>query len=148
MTKHILVATDGSELAGKAVAYAIDLAKSLGAKLTAVTVSESWSPIDIANKAQAGHFKAIEEFEKHAADIANKILKDATDIAQRTGTQIATLHVPDENPAEGIVQAAEKQGCDLIVMASHGRRGLSKLVLGSQAQEVMSLSKKPVLIYK
>jgi nucleotide-binding universal stress UspA family protein len=146
MTKHILVATDGSDLAGKAVAYAVDLAKSLGAKLTAVTMSESWSTIDIAKKAQTGHFKAIEEFEKHATDIANKILKDTSDIAQRSGAQIATLHLPDENPAAGIVQAAEKQGCDLIVMASHERRDLSKLVLGSQAQEVMSLSKTPVLI--
>ncbi|MCC2098191.1 MAG: universal stress protein [Hyphomicrobiales bacterium] len=148
MTKNILVATDGSDLAGKAVAYATGLAKDLGAKLTVVTVSESWSPLEIANKAQAGHFKAIEEFEQHASDIAAKVLKEASDIAQRAGAAAETLHIPDATPAEGIIQAAAKQGSDLIVMGSHGRRGLSRLVLGSQALEVMSLSKVPVLIFK
>lgn len=148
MPQHILVATDGSNLADKAVVYALDLAKELHAKITAVTVSESLSASEIANKFQAGHVRAVDEFEKHAADAAGEILTHAKDIAQEKGIAIQTVHIKDSHPAEGIILAADTRGCDLIVMASHGRRGLSKLILGSQAQEVLGYTKRPVLICK
>lgn len=148
MPKSILVATDGSELADKALNYAVDIAKRAQTKVTAVTVSEMWSPGDIANKVQAGQFRAVEEFEKHASDVAKKVLQHAQDIAAKHDMRIETLHIADAQPAEGIIRAAEQIGADLIVMSSHGRRGLSKLILGSQAQEVLALSKVPVLICK
>ena len=146
MPKHILVATDGSELAAKAITYAINLARDTNAKLTAVTVSEAWSPLEIASKAQAGHFTAIAEFESHAADIAGKILAKAVGQAKTGGISMETRHVADSRPADGIVATAQDDNCDLIVMASHGRRGVSKLVLGSQAQEVLGNTTIPVLI--
>ncbi|MGE3248033.1 MAG: universal stress protein [Beijerinckiaceae bacterium] len=148
MPKHILVATDGSALADKATVYALDLAKATGAKVTAVTVSESWSPVDIAAKVQAGQMKAVQEFEEHASKVAAKVLGHATEIAQKNGVAIETAHIADAHPAEGIVNAAEIRGCDLIAIASHGRRGISKMVMGSVAQEVMALSKIPVLVCK
>ena len=148
MPKHILIATDGSILADKALVYALDLAKPLDAKVTVVTVSETWSPLDIANKVQAGHMKAVSEFEERAAEEAAKILKHATGIAHDKGVIVATHHIADALPADGILEAAQKDACDLIVMASHGRRGISKLVLGSQAHEVLSRSPVPVLICK
>ena len=148
MPKSILVATDGSQLADKALAYALDLAKKAQAKVTVATVSEMWSAGDIANKVQTGHFKAVEEFEKHAADAAKNILQHAQEVAGKGDVRIETMHIPDAQPAEGIIKAADEIGADLIVMASHGRRGLGKLFLGSQAQEVLTLSKVPVLICK
>lgn len=148
MAKHILAATDGSPLADKALVYAVDLAKKLQAKVTVVTVSESWSPLEIASKVEAGHMHAVEEFEKHASTHAKKVLDHAQDVARKNGVSVETLHVKDARPADGILQAVQSVGADLIVMASHGRRGLSKLLLGSQAQEVLSLAKVPVLIHK
>ena len=148
MSKHILVATDGSELAGKAVHYALDLAKTMKAKLTVVNVSESWSPLDIANKVQAGHLKAISDFEKQASDNAMLIFRDVINTGQGAGVTIHTKHVADSRPADGILQAAKDENCDLIVMSSHGRRGISEMFLGSQAHEVLSRSKIPVLICK
>lgn len=148
MAKHILAATDGSPLADKALIYAVDLAKKLQAKVTAVTVSELWSPLEIATKVESGQWRAIEEFEKHAAEHARKVLEHAQQVARTQGTTVETLHVKDAHPAEGILKATETLGADLVVIASHGRRGLSKLLLGSQAQEILSLSKVPVLICK
>ena len=148
MAKHLLIATDGSELADRAVAYAIDLAKTMNAKATAVTVSEIWSPVDVANQIRAGRIGAIEDFEAHAAEAANAILAKVTEKASQAGVTVATKHVADSRPADGILKAAETEKCDLIVMSSHGRRGLSELMLGSQAHEVVSRSSVPVLICK
>lgn len=148
MAKHILVATDGSQLADNAVTYALDLAKSTNSKVTAVTVTELWSPLDISSKVQAGHLKAIDDFEKHAAENAEKIFEHVRELAAASGVKINTKHIPDSHPADGILKARESENCDLIVMSSHGRRGLSQLVLGSQAHEVLSRSKVPVLICK
>jgi nucleotide-binding universal stress UspA family protein len=88
----------------------------------------------------------LEDYEKRAREGATIIFGKAIDIARKVGVTCETLHVMDKYPAEGIVETAEKQGCDLIVMASHGRRGLSRMFLGSQAAKVVTLSKVPVLI--
>jgi nucleotide-binding universal stress UspA family protein len=113
MYKHILIATDGSELAGRAVEPALML------------------PID--------------EYERAAKENADRILSAVSSAADEAGVECETVHVNDF-PAEGIIETAKAKGCDLIVMASHGRRGLSKLLLGSQASRVLTLSEVPVLV--
>jgi len=148
MYKHILIATDGSELAAKGLAHGSQLAKSVGAQVTVVTVTESWSAMEMASHAQRGHHNIIQEFEKATDESADRILDAAVQVVEAAGVDPKTVHVKDSHPAEGILQAAEDNGCDLIVMASHGRRGIGRLLLGSQAAEVVSHSKIPVLVVR
>jgi nucleotide-binding universal stress UspA family protein len=143
MYKHILVATDGSELAAKAVTQALALAKALGAKVTAVTVTEPWTTMVVGEAALAF---PVDEYEKAANANAEKALAGVKDAAAKAGVAVETVHVADQFPAEGILSAAKDRRCDLIVMASHGRRGLSRLLLGSQAVAVVTNSTMPVLI--
>lgn len=143
MYTHILVATDGSELAQKAVDHGTALAKALGAKLTIITVSEPWAAIA---PGEVGMAFPIEDYEKGAADNAARILTAASAAAKAGGVTCATQHVKDRFPAEGIIEASKTLNADLIVMASHGRRGVSRLLLGSQANRVVTHSDVPVLI--
>jgi nucleotide-binding universal stress UspA family protein len=141
MYRHILIATDGSELAQKAVSAGLALARELKAEVTVLTATEPWS----AMATEPALVFPIEEYEKAAAERAARILADAAAAAKEAGVPCGTAHV-DDFPAEGIVDTARAKGCDLIVMASHGRRGLSRLLLGSQALRVLTLSPVPVLI--
>jgi len=142
MYRHILIATDGSELAQKAVTTGLALARELKAKVTAVTATEPWSGMVITESALVF---PIEDYEKAAKENAERILAGVSAAARDAGVPCEMLHISDF-PAEGIVAAANTKGCDLIVMASHGRRGLSRLLLGSQAARVLALSSVPVLI--
>jgi nucleotide-binding universal stress UspA family protein len=146
MYKHLLIATDGSELAEKAVRAGLKLAAALGARATAVTVTEPWDALAMAGLAERGVANPIEKYEQRMREAAEAILARVREIAGSIGTECETLHVSDRHPAEGIIEAAKEKGCDLIVMASHGRRGVSRLLLGSQANEVVTLSTVPVLI--
>lgn len=148
MYKHILVATDGSELAGRALAHGLDLAATYKARLTIVAVTEPWSSLDLGREARHGAKNPIVEFDAAAAAAAKRVLEGAEKVAKAKGVPCELLHVQDRHPAEGIVEAAEEKGCDLIVMASHGRRGIGRLLLGSQAQEVLTHSKVPALIVR
>ena len=143
MYKHILIATDGSELAGKAVAAGLALAKELEAKVTAVIVSEPWTAL-VAGEMAVGF--PYQEYEQGAAQNAATILAGVAENAKKACVACATLHMPDRFPAEAIVDCAKDKGCDLIVMASHGRRGLSKLLLGSETVRVLTHSTVPVLV--
>jgi nucleotide-binding universal stress UspA family protein len=143
MYKHILIATDGSQLAEKAVKTGLSLAKALGARATAVTVTEPWTALVTGEAIIAFPF---DEYEKSAADGAAKILTSVRSDAKQLDTTCATIHIKEQYPAEGILQTASDSGCDLIVMASHGRRGLARLLLGSQALRVVTYSTLPVLI--
>ncbi len=143
MYKHLLIATDGSDLAKKAVEQGLALAKALNAKATAVTVTESW--VAVVSGEMAFGFP-IEEYDKSCAANAAQILSAVTELARMTGIACETLHVKDRFPADGIIEAAKARGCDLIVMASHGRRGISRILLGSQANQVVTRSTVPVLI--
>jgi nucleotide-binding universal stress UspA family protein len=143
MYAHILIATDGSELADRAVEQGLKLGKTLGSRVTAVTVTEPWTA------AVSGEWAVafpVEEYEKAAAANAQKILARVQEAASRIGMPCETVHVKDQFPAEGIVEEAKTRGCDLIVMASHGRRGIAKFVLGSQATRVLTHSTVPMLI--
>ena len=143
MYKHLLIATDGSDLAQKAVGQGLALARALGAKALVITVTEPWRSV------VAGELAVtfpIEEYEQRSAASATKILGGVVEVARKLGISCDTLHVKDQFAAEGIVETAKSAGCDLIVMASHGRRGLSRMLLGSQANKVVMLSTVPVLI--
>jgi nucleotide-binding universal stress UspA family protein len=143
MYKHILIATDGSELAGKAVSTGFALARELKAQVTAVTVTEPWTALVVGEAAIAF---PVDEYERSAAENASRILSGVTELARKADIKCATVHVKNQYPAEGILETAEKGGCDLIVMASHGRRGLQRLLLGSQAVKVLTHSSLPVLV--
>ena len=142
MFKHILIATDGSELAERAAAQALELGKLLGATVTAVMVTEPWSAMIAGATAQTFY----EEYTKASADDAARALAAISELAKKVGLTCATSHVKDQYPAEGIIATSKNRGCDLIVMGSHGRRGLAKLFLGSEAAKVLTLSTVPVLI--
>jgi len=143
MYAHVLIATDGSELAGRAVEQGLTLAKTLGSKVTAITVTEPWTA------AVSGEWAVafpVEEYEKAAAANADKILASVKETAERIGIACELAHIKDQFAAEGIVDEAKSRGCDLIVMGSHGRRGIAKFVLGSQATRVLTHSTTPMLI--
>ncbi len=143
MYQHILIATDGSDLAGKALEQGLALAKALNSRAMAVTVTEPW--VEVLSGEMALAFP-IEEYKKEAVANAARILAGVADAAKNVGVACDTVHVKDQHPAEGIIATARERGCDLIVMASHGRHGLTRLLLGSQANKVVTLSTVPVLI--
>ena len=148
MYQKILIATDGSELAGRAVAHGLKLAKELKVPVVVVTVTQMWSALEVAHAARLNKADPIEVYKESAAAWAQRILDEAGEQAKAAGVSFELIYVPESAPAEGIIATAEKQGCDLIVMASHGRRGLGRLVLGSQANEVLAYSKVPTLIVR
>ena len=149
MYKHILISTDGSDIAQHGVDHGLSLAKSLDAKVTIVTVTERF-PVD-AGMAGAGWVPTptdTAEYEKGQKEYADRILAKGSEAATKLGVDARLLHVPDSWPAEAIVETAKSEGCSLIVMASHGRRGLRRLLLGSQTSEVLSNSPVPVLVVR
>lgn len=143
MYKHILIATDGSDIASKALAVGADLAKRLGAKITIVTVSDTFAATVPAEVAIAYPFDA---YEKACEENATKVLLRAREIVQVEGTTCEVVHVKQQRPADGIIETAVSRSCDLIVMGSHGYRGIKRLLLGSQADRVVTSSQISVLI--
>lgn len=148
MYRNILIATDGSDLAGKAVDHGIMLAKEIGASVSIVTVWEIWSSDEIASEVGAGAANPMQRIEETATKYAEKILATAKTAAQAAGVECETIQVRDVAPAEAIIETANQRGCDLIVMASHGRRGLNRIILGSVTTEVLTYSKVPVLVLR
>ena len=145
MFKHILIPTDGSELSRRAVHVAVQLAKSLGAKLTAFHSIASYSlPISDGMTVYAEAFSPedYESAEKYAADMLASIQAEA----KGSGLEVDTLVVTAAAPWDAIIKAAASNKCDLIVMASHGRRGLEGLLLGSETTKVLTHSTIPVMV--
>ena len=148
MYKNILLSTDGSEVATKGVKHGLALAKALNAKATVVTVTEPLE-IDYGGGHAGGWIPTKAEFESFEAaskERAGRILDEARAMAETVGVAAEFMHVSDAHPATAIVKTAEDKGCDLIAMASHGRRGLRRLLLGSQTSEVLLNGKVPVLV--
>jgi nucleotide-binding universal stress UspA family protein len=143
MYQHLLIATDGSELAGKAVDHGLALARELGAKVTAVTVSE---PFASTVAGEAVYPTLIDEYDKAMEASAKRILDPLRETAEKNGIAFEGVFLKDRYPADGIVETAKAKACDLIVMASHGRRGVAKLLMGSQAAKVLAYSPIPVLV--
>lgn len=148
MYHNFLIATDGSDLAKKAVDHGLMLAKETGASVIFVTVTENWSAIAMGADATRGLANPTESYEATATGKAQSILTAAKSAAEDVGVECEIVHVADRHPAEGIIETANAKGCDLIVMASHGLRGLNRLVLGSQTTEVLAYSKLPVLVLR
>ena len=143
MYKHLLVAIDDSELALGALDQAVALAAKLEAKVTVVTVSEPWTSV-VVGDAAIGF--PIDDYEASIAKWSASLLSQAEAKASAAGVPCETVHVKDSYPADGILATAKDTNCDLIVMGSHGRRGISRLLLGSQANNVLTQSTVPVLI--
>jgi len=148
MCQHILIATDGSPLADNAVQYGIALAKRLNVPITAVTVTEPWSALEMGRMARQGNQNPITQFQEAAAAAAEAILAKAKQMADAQGVKCDVVYAREQHPAEAIIAVAKDKGCDLIVMASHGRRGFDRVLLGSQANEVLTHSKVPTLIVR
>ena len=147
MYANILLSTDGSDLARKGVKHGIALAKALNAKVTVITATEPL-PVGLGS-GHAGWIPSQEEFDRFDAackESAGKVLDEARAMAEQIGISVEFLHVPNAHPATAIVETAKSRGCDLIVMASHGREVLRKLLLGSQTSEVLASGTVPVLV--
>jgi nucleotide-binding universal stress UspA family protein len=143
--KHILIPTDGSKLAATAVKRGVEFAKEIGAKVTGITVTEPFHLLSVA-PSQLEYNRA--GFEAHAETFANKALGEISATAMAAGVPCRTVRVEHEHPYQGIIDAAAENGCDLIVMASHGRSGMAATVLGSQTIKILSHSKVPVLVHR
>jgi nucleotide-binding universal stress UspA family protein len=150
MYANILVSTDGSDVARKGLKHGIALAKALNAKVTLITVTEPLE-IDYGSGHAGGWIPSQEEvvrFDAASKELAGKVLDEARALAEQTGISAELLHVPNAYPATAIIETAKSRGCDLIVMGSHGRRGLSKLFLGSQTSKVLADGSVPVLVVR
>jgi len=145
MYQHILIATDGSDLSAKAVDAGLQLAAALRARVTALTVSEPFHTLSLA-PSQAAYTEA--EYQQHAEETAQRILGEVKAKAEKSGVACETLRVVHEHPWEAIIETARTRGCDLITMASHGRRGVSAVLLGSETAKVLTHSKIPVLVHR
>jgi nucleotide-binding universal stress UspA family protein len=145
MFKHILVPTDGSKLSEKALRQAMAFARQISARVTALHVM----PKAAASRAQpqVGRL-ARGAGERTRADDANRFLRFAQRLANSAGVQCDVAEACGDQPYKEIIKAAGREGCDLIMMASHGRRGIESLLLGSQTQKVLSHSRTPVLVYR
>lgn len=147
--KHILISTDGSQFAQAGVDHGLSLAKALGSKVTIITATE---PFPVPGTASgAGWIATPDDFESYQDSrkkFAEGILAPLKAAAEKMGVKADTIHVPDAWAATAIVETAQQAGCDLVVMASHGRRGVKRLLLGSQTAEVLTHSKIPVLVVR
>jgi nucleotide-binding universal stress UspA family protein len=145
MFKNILIATDGSELALKAIEHGIALAKFIGAKVTVVTVS---LPFHVFTLDPLVVEDTADQYKKRTQENATKLLGTVASAAKAAGVACETVHVEHEHPYRAIIDTASSRGCDLITMASHGRRGVSALLLGSETVKVLTHSKIPVLVHR
>ncbi len=146
MYKHILIPTDGSELAGHAVIQGVTLAKAVGAKVSVIVVE---TPFNIFSIPESRSRHLSEEFAKHAERIkqhSTSVLTHAAGQAKAAGVPCNTMQIEHEQPYQAIISAAKDEGCDLIVMASHGRSGISAVLLGSVTNKVVTHTTTPVLV--
>lgn len=145
MYKHILIATDGSDHSDAALLAGARLAKVLGADVTIVTAVQIPEPNMLEGEIVGPDFRDRQEEAQLDAD---EILSSAFKIISDVGVKAKSQSVLDQPPYQAIVGTAEANGCDLIIMASHGRSGVSALLLGSETQKVLTHSSIPVLVYR
>lgn len=146
MFKHILISTDGSPLSNKAAKAGIALARALRAKVTAYCAIEELQMVY-----GEGYFPTqtvIDGFVRRAREIGQKRADMIGKMAKAAGVPFTSVVTKAYSPYEGIIDAAKKRKCDAIFMASHGRRGLSKLMMGSVTQKVLSHTRIPVVVYR
>jgi nucleotide-binding universal stress UspA family protein len=162
MYAHILLSTDGSDVARKGLEHGFALAKALNSKVTVITVTEPLpitvtgpmsitvtGPMSIdfgSGHAEGWSAEEVDRFDAACKERAGKVLDEAQAMAEHIGVSSELLHIPNAHPASAMIETAKSRGCDLIVMGSHGRRGLRKLFLGSQTSEVLADASVPVLV--
>lgn len=144
MYQHILISTDGSKVAQKGIDHGLGLAKALGARVTVLTVSER---LPVYSVFDGGLSQSVyDDYVAAQKSGAEAILAAADAAARSLGVAAETVYLENALPADAILETAKARGCDLICMASHGRRGLGRLVLGSVTSEVLVHSSVPVLV--
>ena len=144
---HLLVPTDGSELSVRALDQAIGLAKALGAQLT-VLHAKPPVPLPILGMGDAIDPATIDALVRAGRQNAERVMAEALDQVRHAGLEPGVQALEHATPHAAITQAARELGCDLIVMASHGRRGLEGLLLGSETQKVLATTPCPVLVVR
>ena len=145
MFKHILIPTDGTDLSRKAVIYGVQLARTVGARVTAISVSE---PYHVASMDAVLVAETPEEHEAQTARVAERALVQVRMAAEAASVQVETVREVHDQPFRAIIDCAHANACDLIVMASHGRRGVAALLVGSETAKVLTHSTIPVLVYR
>ncbi len=147
MFKHILFPTDGSPHSGAALTKAAMLAKLLGSKLTAMHVTGAYHPVYESEGFLMPEMKMLRKrFDEEETARATKILDEVKKLAGGIGAACDSVIVTSDVPYRAIIEQAGKSGCDMIVMASHGRKGLDAVLMGSVTQQVLTHSKVPVLV--
>jgi nucleotide-binding universal stress UspA family protein len=140
MYRHILIPTDGSELAERGLAHGLALAKSVGARVSVIFVGEPFSEM-------SGRLReAVATYAELRREQATNALQRAAKAAKEAGVPCETVQVENGQPHQAIIAAAGDKGCDLIAMSSHGRSGLSMLLIGSVTNKVLAQAKTPVLV--
>jgi len=146
MFRHILIATDGSSVANKAAKSGIALASRLRAKVTAYSAVEA--PVAVGLEGYAIDPGTMKELDERARRVALKRLDAVAKMARAAGVPCAAVATRGVTVYEAIIAAAKKQKCDVIVLGSHGRRGITKLLLGSVTQKVLAHSRLPVVVFR
>jgi nucleotide-binding universal stress UspA family protein len=145
MYAHMLVPTDGSEFSEKAALQAVQFAKQLGSKVTFITVSLPWHSVAVGEVAVVLDEK---DYEIRTENNAWACLNRLTDVAKKEGVPRNAIHLRSPRAYRAIIEAAAKEGCDLIVMGSHGRRGIEGALLGSETTRVLTHCQVPVLVLR
>ncbi len=148
MYRHILIATDGSELARKGLEHGLALASPLKAKVTVLTVSEPLRSEVIVAARRGGLEDPAAHYDRQIDALMKERFAYIEERAREHGVAVDLVHEVDRSPAEAIVRCAKAKDCDLIVMSSHGRRGMRKILLGSQTSEVLAHTTISVLVIR
>ena len=147
MYQRILIATDGSTLSRKAVGSGIKLAALMGAQVVALKVVPRY-PVSYFEGGMTVSAKDVAKVEKQWAEAALAVVEDVKVSAEAKGVKAKAVITTSDLISESIIATAKKHKCDLIVMASHGRRGLKRLLLGSETVQVLTHSHVPVLVFR
>jgi nucleotide-binding universal stress UspA family protein len=145
MYKHILIPIDGTALSDSAVDKGMAFAREIGARVTVLMTIE---PAPIVMMAMVQLTEQQARYHQHASEQAARHLGEALAKAKAAGVPCDAVQVDHDHPYQAIIETAASRGCDLIAMASHGRRGISALVLGSETTKVLTHSTTPVLVYR
>ncbi|HRL21892.1 universal stress protein [Alcaligenes sp. SDU_A2] len=148
MFKKILIPTDGSVLSAQAANKGVSFARQVGAEIVALHVTQPFAATVGFDGMAAAYAITDEDYDKTAKEQSKKYLQQILDRAETAGVKATGKSVSNFNVADGIVQAAEQEGCDLIFIGSHGRSGLSRLLLGSVTIKVLNMAKNTVLVYR
>ena len=147
MYKHILIPTDGSPLARSAIKAGVKLAKKIGAKVTGFYAAPPATPLEYKGLLPVGYDEPVDRA-RAIEKAAQRYLEVVEKAAKAAGVRCKVEHVTNDYPADAIIAAAKRNKCDLIFMATHGRGGLRRSMLGSQTQKVLAQSSVPVLVHR